>query len=311
MKITFKIVLLVFIGFFLYTPAMAEGLKCLICHGAVKGKIEKAKGVIVDVYINEERFSKSVHGSLDCTACHVAYQGSPHKKPGGDISSDIAELVPFVRVKSKVDPVAHAACVQCHEPIYKALKESIHGENIFTKKETDGPLCLDCHGSPHYIVPKKEEESKVYKFNILHTCGDCHDKKELAIKYNWREEIIYKYEHSFHGKKYQLGHKKTPICNDCHGAHDVKKWDDPASPVAWENRIKTCGKCHKGAGKKFVSAMTHKKVGKDNPIPYYSEKMLIILTLSVFAFTISHVLLEAYSELRDYLRKEKEESHEE
>ncbi|MBI5188880.1 MAG: hypothetical protein HZA07_07465 [Nitrospirae bacterium] len=172
--------------FFFYAPAMADpevnsGLKCLICHGAIKGKVEKTKVVIVDIYIDGEKFSKSVHGSFDCTACHIAYQGSPHKEPGGDINNkDIAELVPFVRAKSKVDPVAQAACIKCHASIYKTLKESIHGQNIFIKKEMDGPLCLDCHGSPHYIAPKTEKESKVNKFNILHTCGNCHDKKELA-----------------------------------------------------------------------------------------------------------------------------------
>jgi hypothetical protein len=81
--------------------------------------------------------------------------------------------------------------------------------------------------------------------------------------------------------------------------------------VAWDNRTLTCGKCHKGATKKFVTAITHKPVGRDNPIPYFFEKGLIVLLLSVFAFTVSHVILEAFSEIRDrVLRKRKEEHHE-
>jgi hypothetical protein len=38
--------------------------------------------------------------------------------------------------------------------------------------------------------------------------------------------------------------------------------------------------------------------------------VLIILTISVFAFVVGHVLLEAYSEIRDRVfRKKKEESN--
>ena len=51
--------------------------------------------------------------------------------------------------------------------------------------------------------------------------------------------------------------------------------------------------------------------GKDDPIPYWFEKALIVLLLSVFAFIFGHVILEAISEIRDkVLKKGKEEHHE-
>ena len=83
------------------------------------------------------------------------------------------------------------------------------------------------------------------------------------------------------------------------------------SPVAWNNRTETCGKCHKGATKKFVTAITHKPIGRDNPIPYYFGKGLTVLLLSVFVFIVSHLIVEAFSEIRDRVfRKKKEEHHE-
>ena len=67
----------------------------------------------------------------------------------------------------------------------------------------------------------------------------------------------------------------------------------------------TCGKCHKGANEKFIPAITHKRPG---PIPHYAEKGLMLLVIGVFAFIISHVLLEAMSDIRDSVfRKGREE----
>ena len=150
----------------------------------------------------------------------------------------------------------------------------------------------------------------VSRKNIVETCGECHEKEDIAKKYGMGTEIVEKYFESFHGKKYKLGHQGVPTCVDCHGAHGIKKWDDPVSPVSWERRTVTCGKCHPGANRRFVASITHKPAGKDNPIPFYAEKGLIVLTASTIAFVILHVFLEAYADIRDRVfRKEKEDSH--
>jgi hypothetical protein len=276
----------------------------------MQGKMEGRKGV-VDVHIDIEKFADSVHGDFQCTDCHMTYGTGPHTPPSGDVPADVAELIPFVSLKSKIDPVAQSACVICHPTIYKELRESVHGENIFVKKETDGPLCLDCHGSPHYIVPKTDENSHVNHANVLHTCGKCHEDEKIVEKYDMSAHVIEKYKESFHGKKYILGHKKVPICNTCHGSHNITKWDAPDSPVIGEGKVKTCGKCHAGATKKFAAAPAHKYIGKENPIPYYGEKLLILLVFGVFGFTISHVLLEAFAEIRDNVFRKKKGGHHE
>ncbi|MBI4824681.1 MAG: hypothetical protein HY805_10725 [Nitrospirae bacterium] len=307
-----RIGLFIVVSYLLFIPSLiwAES-GCLLCHSVMKAKIEGRKGFIVDVFVDSQRFSGSVHGDIECTECHLTYTTLPHDLSKEQVPSDVSGLLPYTSQKSKSDPVALSACVRCHAKAYTALRESVHGENIFKKKNSDGPLCLDCHGSPHYIVPAEDKESPVNHANVLHTCGFCHEKNEIIEKYNLSAHVIEKYKESFHGKKYILGHKKVPICNDCHGSHNITKWDADDSPVSGSAKVKTCGRCHKGATEKFASAPSHKYIGKENPIPYYGEKLLILLVFGVFGFTISHVVLEAYSELRDKLLRRKEEEHDE
>src|SRR5208283_5339580 len=273
-------------------PASADTFTCLACHSAMKGKIRTDGNVLIDVNVDSEKYESSVHGGFDCIICHKQFQSNPHEATKiGNVSQNIAALAGKLSPKAKVDPVALAACTECHSEVYKDWQESVHGNNIIDKRQADGADCLDCHGSPHYITPKNTLSSMVNRKNVVKTCGDCHENEHLAKKYNLGSSIIERYYESFHGKKYALGHPTVPTCVSCHKSHAIKKWDDPASPVAWENRTVTCG--------------------KDNPIPYYFQKGLILLLFGVFAFIVSHVFLEVFSEIRDKVfRKEKEEHHE-
>ncbi len=309
-KFLLLLVLLLALLSFPSPPVSADTFTCLACHSSMKGKIKTEKGSIIEVNIDEERFSKSVHGTLGCTTCHKAFRDNPHESPKGEVSKEMAETAGLISPKAGIDPTAYAACSECHSDIYKAVLGSVHGKNIVEKKQKDGAFCLDCHGSAHYIMPTKSKESMVNRWNVVETCGKCHYNDEMMKKYGLGSYIIETYKENFHGRKYRLGHPDAPECVDCHGSHNIKKWDDPASPVSWQKRAGTCGKCHPGATKKFVTAVTHKPAGKDNPIPYYGEKLLIALTISVFIFIISHVTLSALADIRDrFLRKGKEKSH--
>ncbi|HAM53817.1 MAG TPA: hypothetical protein DCP92_25140 [Nitrospiraceae bacterium] len=290
-------------------PVYAETVTCLVCHSAMKAKIKTEKGYFIQLHIDEDRFSKSVHG-IACTECHMTYKENPHETPTGEVPKAITDLASSISSKAEIDRIAYAACSECHSEIYKEVAESVHGINVMVKKQKDGALCLDCHGSAHYIMPGVSQESLVNRWKIVETCGRCHGNEAMDKKYNLEPQLMERYYDSFHGKKYRLGHPDVPTCVDCHGSHAIKKWDDPASPVSWGRRVATCGRCHPGANEKFVTAITHKPIGKGNPIPYYAEKMLIVLTVSVFIFIVAHVTLDAFSEIRDrVLRKKKEEPH--
>ncbi len=273
-----------------------ESANCLSCHSAMKGRLKTAGGALIELNVDSGKFQASVHGALSCTDCHMRFSDNPHSSPSGSVPQQVLSISSRISGKYHVDPVAAAACSKCHAGIYEKVLSSVHGKNITEKHQTDGAFCLDCHGSPHYIVPAKDPDSMVGRARQVETCGRCHGDKKIIDKYKLEANVMESFEESFHGRKLFLGHSKVPVCSSCHGSHDIKSKDDPTSPVFGNNRLQTCGKCHKGANEKFIPAITHQPPG---PIPHYSEKALILLTMGVFAFIIAHVLLEAFSDIRD------------
>jgi hypothetical protein len=284
------IVVLFLFAFMLVRVAAAapDAATCLGCHGSMEGSVN----------VNQDKYSKSVHGSFDCVMCHMALKGAQHAGFSGKADAATRALAAQIAPKSKIDPLAQAACVQCHGDIYLSYKASVHGQNVINKKSPDGPVCTSCHGSPHYIQPKSSKESAVNHFNVVQTCGKCHEEKFMSEKYGFSEHVMERYKESFHGRKLKVGSSQAPSCVDCHGGHDVKSAKDPASPVAAGNKIKTCSKCHAGATDKFVAAITHRP---PHPIAHFTEIALIILTVSVFLFICLHVLLDIYADIRDRL----------
>jgi hypothetical protein len=229
----------------------------------------------------------------------MTLKGAQHQGlSGGKPDNAVLTLASAISPKSKIDPIAQAACVGCHPDIYEAYKTSVHGKNVIIKKSSDGPVCTSCHGSPHYIQPKSGKESMINQFNVVRTCGACHEEKIMSEKYGFSTHVMERYKESFHGRKLRVGDTRAPSCVNCHGSHDIKSAKDPASPVAGPNKIKTCAKCHAGATEKFVAAITHKPL---HPIAHFSEIALIILTVSTFIFIIIHVLLDIYADIRDRL----------
>lgn len=270
--------------------AATDAATCLGCHGSMEGAVN----------VNQEKFSKSVHGGMnDCLMCHLTLKGSQHQGlTGGKSDSAVQSLAAAISPKSKKDPIAQAACVTCHPDIYAAYKASVHGQNVIVKKSSDGPVCTSCHGSPHYIQSKTSKESAVNHFNVVQTCGVCHEEKMMSEKYGFSTHVMERYKESFHGRKLKVGHSGAPSCVNCHGSHDIKDVKDPSSPVFSANKIKTCGKCHAGATEKFVAAITHQPL---HPIAHFTELALIVLTMSVFAFICIHVLLDIFADIRERL----------
>jgi hypothetical protein len=254
------------------------------------------------VNVNQERFAKSVHGSFDCVTSHTGLKGAQHQGlSGGAPDKAVKDFAAAIAPKGLKDPLAAAACVQCHPDKVEEYTGSIHGQNVIVKKSSDGPVCTSCHGTPHYIEKRPSMASKVYLFNIIETCGKCHEEKHIIEKYHFSPLVMERYKESFHGRKLKLGHTGAPSCANCHGAHNIVSVKDPKSPVgSVEAKKKTCGNaaCHPGATDKFVAAITHQPL---HPIAHWTEISLIILTVSVFGFIIIHVLLDIFADIRDRL----------
>ena len=160
--------------------ACQESANCLICHSAMKGRIKNTSGAMVELNVDADKFGASKHGSLSCTDCHLRFSDNPHSTPSSDVPQAVLALSSKIASKFKIDPVAGAACSTCHEEVYKMVLGSIHGKNIVDKHEADGALCLDCHGSPHYITSVNDESSLMGRKHQVETCGKCHGDKRSS-----------------------------------------------------------------------------------------------------------------------------------
>ena len=110
------------------------------------------------------------------------------------------------------------------------------------KTDKELPVCNDCHTA--HTIRRTDEDG--FKLEIMDKCGRCH------------EEIAKTYFDTYHGKVSQLGYTKTAKCYDCHGAHDILRVGRPAlAPVAAQNVVATCQKCHPGATRRFAGYLTH------------------------------------------------------
>ena len=203
---------------------------CLACHNASAPKTDHVKGV--SLYVNAKLFKPSIHAAIGCPSCHTDIDGFPHKLPTRKVS-----------------------CSGCHPTQDAAYRRSVHAEGA--KKI---PGCLDCHGNPHGILPKRDPESKVYPLNLPRTCGSCHGNPELAKRYGF-PDVYALYMDSIHGFALtQDGLLVAAQCSSCHGAHEILSRKDPSSRTARGNVPTTCGSCHAGVKASYFEGVHGKNL---------------------------------------------------
>jgi hypothetical protein len=98
----------------------------------------------------------------------------------------------------------------------KKLSSSVHGD-------VD---CISCHVDLEGVDVHDENVKRA-------KCNLCHD------------EIQGRYDLSLHGKAFARGDRLAPVCQDCHGSHDITPVKSLNSKVAPINIPALCGKCHK------------------------------------------------------------------
>jgi nitrate/TMAO reductase-like tetraheme cytochrome c subunit len=247
---------------------------CLSCHGNEGLSKPNENGGTVSLYVDAAGIDASAHRYIDCTTCHGS---DPHK------------------TTSPLDKQSSAeACGACHQYEFQQYEQSIHGQQLMAGNN-DVATCVDCHspdGNPHSVIRTLEYNAPTYKKNIADTCGNCHDDQTLMASYGILEKTYESYMRSFHGKAIELGTYKPgaldeATCTNCHGAHDIKALNDPASPVAgMENLARTCNQCHAGAGVQFAAGfLGHQEASPDNIAPvHYTEILFRIILTSVLSF---------------------------
>jgi ribosomal protein S27AE len=106
----------------------------------------------------------------------------------------------------------------------KQLKESVHARRT----------CTDCH-SDITAIPHKGEIKRV-------SCVRCHFKGNPVGAP--QTDIYVEYARSVHGVAAAAGNSKAPVCQDCHGTHNIRSPKDGASQMNKAHIPETCGRCH-------------------------------------------------------------------
>jgi len=203
-------------------PPVVANKDCMDCHEA-EFKPRK-RGLAPEwIGVQPELFAKSVHGKLNCVDCHADITDMEHP--------------------SKLKP---AQCATCHVDATTQFATSIHGMS-HAMGSSDAASCTSCHGT-HYMVPVKQADSPVFKFNLPKTCGTCHDNTKITDEYRIpQKNASGHYLDSIHGQALvKMGLVVAPSCNDCHGVHDIKRSVDKDSRSNHANIAKSCGACHVG-----------------------------------------------------------------
>lgn len=258
---------------------------------------------------------------VNCTQCH--YKGNTVGAPQSDIYQEyktsvhgraIVEAKPNAptcqdchgshRVLKHDDPAAGVAhlnvptmCGRCHLDIYAEYRTSIHGVDM-EKGDLDVPVCTDCHAE-HDTRSHDDPGSPTHVSNVSKTCSKCHAAEGVVGKYGIDVGQVETYEASFHGVATQYGMRTVANCASCHGVHDIRSHEDPASMVYPANIPKTCGKCHPGANANFAKGNMH--VDPKDPksgIVYYVSAFFKWLTISTICGLVTHILLDLYRQFR-------------
>ncbi|MBE0643198.1 MAG: ammonia-forming cytochrome c nitrite reductase subunit c552, partial [Bacteroidetes bacterium] len=140
-------------------------------------------------------------------------------------------------------------CITCHDSMDDkpsvAFRSDVH--------KAAGVSCADCHGGDRRSDDMEAAMSKskgfigVPKGNaIAEACGKCHDDEARMRKTGFTGETgqlaaLRASAHSFGTKP---GDELILQCSTCHGAHGIRRHNDPASPVSPLRVVALCSSCH-------------------------------------------------------------------
>jgi predicted CXXCH cytochrome family protein len=241
----------------IHLTALKSGNKdaptCIDCHGShkiIKAKVSVETESCLRCHLDEKKFpgestgsakfvkryKTSVHATIEkdgieaagCSDCHGNHM---IQQPSNPQASTTRTRLP-------------ETCGKCHADVVKSFLNSAHGKSLM-EKNVAAPTCVSCH-SEHSIelVEKSPEFSKLKQVDM---CLGCHVEGKLPHKnYKGEEVLITNYKDSQHYKALLKGNNNAATCSDCHGSHEMNKFNEPSSKIYKSNIAQTCGQvnCH-------------------------------------------------------------------
>lgn len=266
---------------------LAQEKLCLSCHlddPEIRARTVPSAGFIA-------AYETSIHGMAllggnqnapGCVDCHTSH----NVKKGLNSESTVFRMnIP-------------STCGQCHQAITDEYLESVHGVSAM-KGRRDVPVCTDCHGE-HDILKTDDPRSPVaFQRVSAEVCAPCHTSLKLSDKYGIRTDRFKSFADSYHGLALRGGSLEVANCASCHGVHNIKSSNDPASMVHKDNIVSTCGSCHPGANERFAIGKVHVTYDKEeDTLLYWIATFYISLIVMVIGLMVIHNIF-------DFIRKAK------
>ncbi len=202
--------------------APSDKADCQSCHGDRELTTTPAPGSPPrSLWVDTEALAKSVHADFECVDCHPDASEAPHPHP----------------------PAA-ASCESCHPDAQDAVASTVHGQAL-ARGDAAAPRCGDCHGA-HDILPVDDPRSPVHPLGVASTCARCHSSPDFAKQHTpVVSDPLAQYRDSVHGIAILTERNpKAASCTSCHGSHEIRDNQDPASSIFPANVARTCGTCH-------------------------------------------------------------------
>jgi predicted CXXCH cytochrome family protein len=194
---------------------------CLGCHGQPGLTMQLENGDTLDLYVDPEAYSASIHGQdgYACVQCHTNLGEYPHPEFKATDARDATLQLTGV-------------CDRCHSGEYNLTMDSVHA-TAQAEGKREAAVCSDCHGShtvQQWTDPNTGEILPEARLNIPVTCAKCHNA------------IYQKYVESVHGAALtEESNTDVPTCIDCHGVHNI---GNPTTAAFRVNSPQLCAGCH-------------------------------------------------------------------
>ncbi len=228
-----------------------------------------------------QNYSLSIHGTglfqqgltvtAVCTSCHTSHQILPHTDPRSSINRDNVgrtceqchaqiEQVHRQVIEGRLwreQPEVIPACVDCHQP------HVIRG--VLYEAGAANQDCFRCHEDPELMGVAQgdtvslfvDEQAYNASAHATTACAQCHTDVSSARMRPCETATsrvdcgichagpMQQHSEGMHGRLADQGDPDAPLCLDCHGKHNTKKYVWPTSPTFPRNVPELCARCHR------------------------------------------------------------------
>lgn len=166
-----------------YASSAHGEVACVSCHEAIGSRKHPSKSTNISI-ASQRDYAQEMNES--CRNCHdkkfTQYEGSIHSSMVGQ-GSEKAPLCTdchsahAVETMTVYQPDTGFPCKKCHENVFTAYKESVHGTarlsgNVIRDEHIQAPICSDCHSS-HEVVAMEIGDT------LRSECFGCHENVDL------------------------------------------------------------------------------------------------------------------------------------